>query len=242
MVKVVIIGAGINGLACAIKIQEHYKNSEVVVLSREFSPNTTGDGSGGLWYPYLCGTTSQRLLNKWGSATYNFLYELWFQGGYDICAIPIYYFFPETSGQVKPEWAESVLGYEALNERHLEYYNQLHNSKYGGGIRFTTFVLHPASFLKYLKERFERANGKVIFGDVTSLHDPLLEEYDVVVNCAGLGARHLVPDNRVYPIRGQVTKFWYTQCCSKKKKLRVHALNQCFSKGGSQRLRVQSES
>ncbi|GIY98882.1 d-aspartate oxidase [Caerostris extrusa] len=31
-------------------------------------------------------------------------------------------------------------------------------------------------------------------------------KYDVVINCSGLGARHLVPDPEVIPVRGQVMR------------------------------------
>ncbi|RVE42599.1 hypothetical protein evm_012768 [Chilo suppressalis] len=206
MVKIVVIGAGINGLACAVKIQEHFKSSDVLLISREFSPNTTGDGSGALWYPYLCGATPQHLLNKWGSVTYRFLHELWLQGGLNICAIPIYCLYREGVDQPNPKWASNVFGYQTLKEQELKYYNQLHNNQYSAGTRFTTFVLHSTTFLKYLKERFERANGKLLVGHVTSLQDPLLIGYDVIVNCVGLGARDVVPDKAVFPIRGQVSR------------------------------------
>lgn len=59
--RVAIIGGGIIGICSAIKILEHLKSSdspvEVTVLSETFSPNTTGDGSAGLWGPYLLGGT-----------------------------------------------------------------------------------------------------------------------------------------------------------------------------------------
>ena len=68
MKKIVIIGGGIIGFASAVKIVEHFqeeilKNTiEVTLISNEFSPNTTGDGSAGLWGPYLCGLTSEDLI------------------------------------------------------------------------------------------------------------------------------------------------------------------------------------
>lgn len=59
--KVAIIGAGVVGLSCAVKIAEfvnNNKNVDVSLLSEKFSPNTTGDGSAGLWGPYLIGDTA----------------------------------------------------------------------------------------------------------------------------------------------------------------------------------------
>jgi len=49
----------------AIKIQEHYQNEkkikvQVTIISDEFTPNTTGDGSAGLWGPFLLGGTDEK--------------------------------------------------------------------------------------------------------------------------------------------------------------------------------------
>lgn len=65
--KVAIIGGGIIGMSCAVKIAQYFNeinesnrncNSAIVTLiSDKLSPNTTGDGSAGLWGPYLIGET-----------------------------------------------------------------------------------------------------------------------------------------------------------------------------------------
>lgn len=65
MPNVAVIGAGVNGVASAIKILEHYQqeqreNVQVTIISDEFTPNTTGDGSAGLWGPFLLGGTCER--------------------------------------------------------------------------------------------------------------------------------------------------------------------------------------
>lgn len=61
MKKVTVIGAGVNGLSCAVKIAEHFSPShvQVTLVSEDFSPNTTGDVSAGLWGPYLIGDTPE---------------------------------------------------------------------------------------------------------------------------------------------------------------------------------------
>jgi len=64
MLKVAVIGAGVNGVSSAIKILEHYQNEkkinvQVTIISDEFTPNTTGDGSAGLWGPFLLDGTDE---------------------------------------------------------------------------------------------------------------------------------------------------------------------------------------
>jgi D-amino-acid oxidase len=47
--------------------------------------------------------------------------------------------------------------------------------------------------------------GEIARREVGSLDEPLAE-VGVVVNCAGLGARQLVGDDQVYPVRGQIVR------------------------------------
>lgn len=57
-IKIAIIGAGANGLSCAVQIAEHFGRSiEVAIIADAVTPNTTSDIAGGLWGPYLLGTT-----------------------------------------------------------------------------------------------------------------------------------------------------------------------------------------
>lgn len=53
--------------------------------------------------------------------------------------------------------------------------------------------------------RFKSAGGKVFEKRVNSLDD-LIQDYDVIINCTGMGARSLVNDQKMKPIRGQVAR------------------------------------
>lgn len=61
MKKVIVIGAGVNGLSSAVKIAEHFyrQSVQVTLVSEDVSPNTTGDISAGLWGPYLIGNSPE---------------------------------------------------------------------------------------------------------------------------------------------------------------------------------------
>lgn len=51
--KVAIIGAGVCGATVAYRLQEQFGDSiSITIFSEEFSPNTTGDISAGLWSVY----------------------------------------------------------------------------------------------------------------------------------------------------------------------------------------------
>lgn len=61
MKKIVVIGAGVNGLSAAVKIAENFPREkfQVQLVSDKISPDTTGDISAGLWGPYLIGDTDE---------------------------------------------------------------------------------------------------------------------------------------------------------------------------------------
>ena len=59
------------------------------------------------------------------------------------------------------------------------------------------------TYLSYLRSRFEIAGGEIHVRRLDSL-DAAPDGVDVVVNCPGVGARELVPDDTVTAIRGQL--------------------------------------
>lgn len=77
---------------------------------------------------------------------------------------------------------------------------------YSAGAQFITFTAEPTSLLPYLYKRFEQAGGRFIRRKVFKIDEFAHENYDLIINCTGLGARNLVNDNQVKPIRGQVAR------------------------------------
>ena len=72
------------------------------------------------------------------------------------------------------------------------------------GYRYVTVYAEPSKMLPFLMKRFRDRGGKVIQSRVKTLDE--LSGYDVIVNCTGIGARDLVGDEKVIPVRGQVIK------------------------------------
>ncbi|VVC98557.1 unnamed protein product [Leptidea sinapis] len=207
MSKVLVLGAGVNGLTCALRIKEKYPNVDVTIIGSELTPNTTGDGSGGLWLPYLSSNTPPHLISKWGMESFRKLHEYWVQGGYDVCLMPVYELYrPGNAGTIPMGWHNDVYGFRTLDKRHLDYVNDLYSANYISGTIFTTFKVVTNTLLRRYMERLRELNVRIIRDSVTSLLDPQYDGYDVVVNCLGLGARDVVPDERVRPVRGQIAK------------------------------------
>lgn len=55
-------------------------------------------------------------------------------------------------------------------------------------------------------KKFVTLGGEVERRKIQALHELAEEGYDLIINCSGLGARELVADETMTPIRGQVYK------------------------------------
>jgi D-amino-acid oxidase len=78
-------------------------------------------------------------------------------------------------------------------------------SGYHDGHAFVAPIVEMPVYLSYLMDRFAASGGEVQIHPLSSL-DEVVGEAGVVVNCAGLGARDLVGDDSMQPIRGQIVR------------------------------------
>ncbi|SPP81573.1 D-aspartate oxidase [Drosophila guanche] len=218
MPNVAVIGAGVNGVASAIKILEHYQRegnpgfpeTRVTIISEQYSPNTTGDGSAGLWGPYLLGGTEQSKVLKWSKSMHTFLEQIWLSedaGEAGVCLLPCIRLSTSTVNTVEDFWRDIVYGAVDLTAEQLAVYNQGRSVKFTSGLSFVTYTSEPIKLLPYLMKRFARNGGVVVQQKVTDLERFITKSpYDVIVNCSGLGSRELLNDDQMYAVRGQVSR------------------------------------
>ncbi|CAN8001315.1 unnamed protein product [Ixodes hexagonus] len=204
-IKIAVVGAGVVGLATAVRTIESIENAQVTVISETFTPHTTGDVSVGLFEPFLVDVGSRDLFfyyRAWTVDAFNFYYSLIKttdtpeQLGLDL--VPVYKLFDNFTA--KPLYADAFIGYRDMTPEELAAYPG--NYKYGA--YFESISIICIKFLPYMMQRFINRGGHFIHDKVDSL-DQLAGKYDVVMNCPGIGAVSLVPDPSVYPIRGQTT-------------------------------------
>jgi D-amino-acid oxidase len=74
---------------------------------------------------------------------------------------------------------------------------------FAAGWRYTAPVMDMPAYLDYLVARLVDAGAKLEGGTVTSL-DEVCTQAPIAVNCTGFGARQLVPDSGLTPIRGHL--------------------------------------
>ncbi len=76
---------------------------------------------------------------------------------------------------------------------------------YRDGYVFEAPVIEMPVYLGYLMRRFEALGGQIAVRSLDSV-DEAFAHYDRVIDCAGLGARELIGDSTLMPIRGQVVR------------------------------------
>uniref|UniRef100_A0A1A9UUS3 FAD dependent oxidoreductase domain-containing protein n=1 Tax=Glossina austeni TaxID=7395 RepID=A0A1A9UUS3_GLOAU len=211
--RVCVLGGGINGFSCAVCILEYFKikgeNVEVIVISEKFTPNTTGDGSAGLWGPYLLGDTSAAKVHQWSKGMHDFLENLWISedaGEAGICLTPV---IRVTTTDIPQAdfWKDIVYGFKHLTQSQLDELNRNRAKKFKSGQQFITFTSEPRKLLPYLMKRFQSQGGRILKQKIENIYKFIeIADYDVVINCVGLGALNILNDKTMYPIRGQVSR------------------------------------
>lgn len=208
--RVAVIGAGVIGITSAITVKNAFPLFEVHVFADEFSPDTTGDGSAGLWSPYLLGNTPPDKITEWAGATYRWLKKLWKAGlsaETGICLLPACRVTSDPKGyEGNSSWTELVDGAHKLTAEELEKLNEDHRANYKAGWMFLTYTSEPVLLLPWLTKNFLAAGGKLQRRKIHALHELIEDGYDLIINCSGLDARRLVGDNTVTPVRGQVAR------------------------------------
>ncbi|HEY2578230.1 MAG TPA: FAD-dependent oxidoreductase [Streptosporangiaceae bacterium] len=189
MSDVLVIGAGVCGLTSAICLAE--AGLDVTVQTASLPLDTTSVAAGAIWGPHLV-EASERV-DRWSRATLATLREL---AGQPATGIEIISGGEASRDQAgPPDWADLATDFTPWPGAQLP-------AGFVTGWRYSAPVLDMPVYLGYLLDRFTGSGGEVRLGAVGSLTEAL-SDCPVVVNCTGIGARTLVPDPDLQPVRGQ---------------------------------------
>jgi D-amino-acid oxidase len=188
---VLVVGCGVIGLTAGVRMRE--AGLGVRIVTAELPLQTTSSVAAAIWYPYKA-YPEDRVLS-WGSETFKIFEELSqfhesgvrMREGVEIWRHPV----PD------PWWAGAVPGVRRCTNDALP-------PGYTDGHAFVAPVIEMPVYLGYLMDRFVGSGGCVEHRAISSLEEA--GEGSVVVNCAGLGARELVGDPSMKPIRGQIVR------------------------------------
>ncbi len=181
-----MVGAGVVGLSCAVRLLEAGHGVSVVAADRP--EGTTSAVAAALWYPYRA--LPQDLVTAWSARTYTALAELAGDPGTGVRMRVGTELVREP--QPDPWWAAAVPDLARATAL----------PGYAGGWRFTAPVAEMGVYLPWLVRRVEELGGTLVHARLDRL--PRGEGADLVVNASGLGAHELADDPAVTPVRGQV--------------------------------------
>jgi len=188
--EAVVVGCGVIGLTTAICLREAGVNASVVTA--ELPPATTSSVAAAIWYPYKA-YPEDRVLS-WGSRTFKVFEELSDTPESGVVMREGVEIWHERVPD--PWWASAVPVVRRCDENELP-------PGYLDGHAFIAPVVEMPIYLAYLMDRFTAAGGTVRQRTLSSLDDV---DARAVVNCVGLGARDLIGDTSMEPIRGQVVR------------------------------------
>ena len=188
-----MIGAGVSGLTTAICLAE---TGITVAIHAERPPSrTTSSVAGAIWGPHLVGMDDR--VARWGAVTLDRLLDLVAEPAAGVRVV---------SGRqasrapaAPPRWVTGLPGFRLCADGELPL-------GFAAGWRYCAPVVEMPVYLGYLLARFRAAGGRLHDGQSFGSLGEAAAAPDarVIVNCSGTGARNLVPDHDVMPVRGQV--------------------------------------
>ncbi len=185
--RVIVVGAGVVGLTCAVRLAEAGHQADV--LARDLPPETTSAVAAALWYPYRA--LPQDRVTAWSARTYDALCALADEPGTGVRlrdGVELLH----AGAPVQPWWRPAVPDLAVVDDP---------APGHARGWRLALPVAEMDVYLRYLVDRLERAGGTLTRHRLAGLPTA-----GVVVNATGLASRALAADTTLHPVRGQVVR------------------------------------
>ena len=198
--RAAIIGAGVSGLTCGIVFVEH--ECDVTIFADETGEQTTSGAAAAVWFPYDA-EPAEKII-PWSLITYERLRELPRDSRSGVSMLELRQF--TRSGEIAiPDWAKN-LGAHPIPVIP----NAVEGSRGGprrpsfsSGFALTVPLIDTTIYLDYLASQFRTAGGVIKSAHINKVEE-ISRDFDVIINCTGIGARELAHDSELEPHRGQV--------------------------------------
>lgn len=193
MQNVAIVGMGVNGLSTAYEVARRH---DVTVFHDRPLFKTTSAVATAIWHVYL--VDKDDVLNLgWSARTLQRLMKLSEipETSVELCEGIELYVRGEAT---RPSWSDIAPKFELVPEEEFK-------ARYPGREWGYTIAAPTANMAKYLPWLHQSClDAGVTFRNeqVNQLED-LFEDFDIVVNCAGLASGTLTEDEKLYPVKGQ---------------------------------------
>jgi D-amino-acid oxidase len=192
-VQIAVVGGGVSGLTCAVRLLEH--GARVTLVTSDPPGSTTSAAAGAVWFPYRVRPNERT--GPWGALGYTRFEQLSREGEAPVTMVELTALYPEPL-EGEPWWLASVPSGATRAAAPDEL-----PAGYGDGRVVRVPCIEAPAYLDWLTRRFHDLGGRLQTRRLDSLAaaDP---DADAVVNCCGVEARRLANDDDVRPVRGQV--------------------------------------
>jgi D-amino-acid oxidase len=181
--RIAIIGAGVSGLTAGVVLAE--QGYETHLFAAEPPNETTSSVAAAMWFPYDA-EPADRVI-PWALESYEIFRELSRDPATGVSLFELRQ-FSRTDELKIPPWAGA---FDARSNTSREFV-------------MTVPLSDSSIYLDYLRNRLIAAGGKLTVGVRFKQPEEVDATFDIVINCAGLGAQALVSDPDLEPHRGQV--------------------------------------
>jgi D-amino-acid oxidase len=191
--SVAIVGAGVSGLTCGVVFAE--RGYRTAIFAGEIGQRTTSGAAAALWFPYDAEPADKVI--AWALETYKVLVDLSGDVRTGVSMIELHQFSRANEIPI-PDWAPS-LGASVIPTRVKESL-----TVFRSGFAMNVPLMDTTIYLDYLANRFIKAGGEINPNVQFKKLEAVDPKFELVINCAGIGARELVDDIDLEPHRGQV--------------------------------------
>lgn len=190
---VVVLGAGVVGLTCAVRLQQ--AGAKVAVVTADDPARTVSRIAAAVWYPTH--TQGEARVLRWARRTFEELAVQAVHGVPGVVMRPTRMLLRAPAAQA-PWWAAAVPDFRVARPAEVP-------APFSGEWRFTVPSVEMGPYLDGLVQRITSGGGVLLRRRVVQLSD-LAGLAPLVVNATGLGAGALAGDPEVHPVRGHIVR------------------------------------
>ncbi|EFN76371.1 D-aspartate oxidase [Harpegnathos saltator] len=203
--KVAVVGGGVVGLTTTLLLQRELRNAEMTVLASNFDDTVSHVAAGIFRVGASYSGPTEQITRQWIKDSYEYYDNIRKSeeaSHAGVTNISGYIFANSSLSTVKSHWIEDLVPiYRRATEEEL----QLVGGDWKYGSYFSTLLTQCSLYLPWAKRQLQ-ANGVTLRRRKLHSLNELADEFDLVMNCTGFGARELCNDKRMVSLRGQVIK------------------------------------
>jgi D-amino-acid oxidase len=191
----IVVGGGVSGLTTAVCLAD--AGHPVRVWAAEQAADTTSYAAGAIYSPFLI---ADERASEWAEQTFAELKALAVDAGDDPrgdTGVSMVFGREVCRDHAQPpSWATKVPDFRMCDPEEIP-------AGFASGWSYTVPLVDMPAYLRYLQRLLDERGVVIERRRITSLEEAA-SQAPVVANCTGMGARDLVPDKALRPIRGEL--------------------------------------